>query len=156
MSPTRTGCLKTNSLTATVAMRPLMMRAGITEPARSTCAITQPPKMSPLPLVSDGIGITLSTRSLSVGGWSGPSGWALDFVDMGTISPRLPGLSPMRRAAEAAPPSPLPNSPAPGVAPARGADWATLKRLLPYLLQYKWRAAAALAFMVGAKVANVG
>jgi ABC-type transport system involved in Fe-S cluster assembly fused permease/ATPase subunit len=62
----------------------------------------------------------------------------------------------MRRAGEAAPPSPVPHSPSPGTPPARGADWATLKRLLPYLLQYKWRAAAALAFMVGAKMANVG
>jgi ATP-binding cassette, subfamily B, heavy metal transporter len=35
-------------------------------------------------------------------------------------------------------------------------DWLTLKRLLPYLLEYKWRVMAALAFMVGAKVANVG
>jgi ATP-binding cassette, subfamily B, heavy metal transporter len=35
-------------------------------------------------------------------------------------------------------------------------DWLTLKRLLPYLLEYKWRVIAALAFMVGAKVANVG
>ncbi len=35
-------------------------------------------------------------------------------------------------------------------------DWATLKRLVPYLWQYKWRAAAALVFMVGAKLANVG
>jgi ATP-binding cassette, subfamily B, heavy metal transporter len=35
-------------------------------------------------------------------------------------------------------------------------DWLTLKRLLPYLLEYKWRVAAALAFMVGAKMANVG
>jgi ATP-binding cassette, subfamily B, heavy metal transporter len=35
-------------------------------------------------------------------------------------------------------------------------DWLTLKRLLPYLLEYKWRVAAALAFMVMAKVANVG
>lgn len=39
---------------------------------------------------------------------------------------------------------------------ASGADWATLKRLLPYLWQYKWRVLAALLFMVGAKVANVG
>jgi hypothetical protein len=43
MSPTRTGCLNTNSLTATVAIR-LRRRAGGAEPARSTCAITQPPK----------------------------------------------------------------------------------------------------------------
>jgi ATP-binding cassette, subfamily B, heavy metal transporter len=35
-------------------------------------------------------------------------------------------------------------------------DWLTLKRLLPYLLEYKWRVVAALAFMVGAKMANVG
>jgi ATP-binding cassette, subfamily B, heavy metal transporter len=56
-------------------------------------------------------------------------------------------------------------TPAPTSAPASNAtttpaaersDWLTLKRLLPYLLEYKWRVAAALAFMVGAKVANVG
>ena len=35
-------------------------------------------------------------------------------------------------------------------------DWDTLKRLFPYLWEYKWRAMAALAFMVGAKLANVG
>ena len=34
-------------------------------------------------------------------------------------------------------------------------DTQTLKRLLPYLLTYKWRVAAALLFMVGAKLANV-
>ncbi|MEY3446759.1 MAG: hypothetical protein RIR45_1514 [Pseudomonadota bacterium] len=35
-------------------------------------------------------------------------------------------------------------------------DWDTLRRLFPYLWIYKWRVMAALAFMVGAKVANVG
>ena len=35
-------------------------------------------------------------------------------------------------------------------------DWATLSRLFPYLWIYKWRVLAALAFMVGAKMANVG
>ncbi|WP_404932809.1 ABCB family ABC transporter ATP-binding protein/permease [Piscinibacter sp. HJYY11] len=35
-------------------------------------------------------------------------------------------------------------------------DWATLRKLLPYLWQYRWRVALALAFMVGAKLANVG
>jgi ATP-binding cassette, subfamily B, heavy metal transporter len=35
-------------------------------------------------------------------------------------------------------------------------DWATLARLFPYLWQYKWRVMAALTFMIGAKVANVG
>ncbi len=34
-------------------------------------------------------------------------------------------------------------------------DGQTLQRLLPYLLTYKWRVAAALLFMVGAKLANV-
>jgi ATP-binding cassette subfamily B protein len=40
-------------------------------------------------------------------------------------------------------------------APARS-DWATLRRLFPYLWQYKWRVMFALAFMIGAKLANVG
>jgi ABC-type transport system involved in Fe-S cluster assembly fused permease/ATPase subunit len=35
-------------------------------------------------------------------------------------------------------------------------DWDTLRRLFPYLWIYKWRVMAALAFMVGAKLANVG
>ncbi len=34
-------------------------------------------------------------------------------------------------------------------------DWATLQRLFPYLWQYKWRVMMALAFMIGAKMANV-
>lgn len=41
-------------------------------------------------------------------------------------------------------------------APAPKSDWATLSRLFPYLWIYKWRVMAALAFMVGAKLANVG
>ncbi|GAB3468265.1 ABCB family ABC transporter ATP-binding protein/permease [Polaromonas eurypsychrophila] len=48
---------------------------------------------------------------------------------------------------------------APGAAPPpelNRSDWATLQRLFPYLWDYKWRVLAALAFMVGAKVANVG
>lgn len=35
-------------------------------------------------------------------------------------------------------------------------DLGTLKRLFPYLWDYKWRVLAALSFMVGAKMANVG
>ena len=35
-------------------------------------------------------------------------------------------------------------------------DWITLRRLIPYLWHYKWRVVAALSFMVGAKLANVG
>lgn len=38
----------------------------------------------------------------------------------------------------------------------RRSDWVTLSRLFPYLWEYKWRVAAALTFMVGAKMANVG
>ena len=40
--------------------------------------------------------------------------------------------------------------------PAPRSDWQTLERLLPYLWRYRWRVGLALAFMVGAKVANVG
>src|SRR3990167_6232167 len=43
----------------------------------------------------------------------------------------------------------------PAAAAARS-DLATLKRLFPYLWEYKWRAMAALGFMLGAKLANVG
>ena len=38
----------------------------------------------------------------------------------------------------------------------RRSDWATLSRLFPYLWEYKWRVGAALTFMIGAKMANVG
>jgi len=51
---------------------------------------------------------------------------------------------------------PLQAADAPGAAAQRRSDWATLSRLLPYLWQYKWRVGFALAFMVGAKMANVG
>jgi ABC-type transport system involved in Fe-S cluster assembly fused permease/ATPase subunit len=54
----------------------------------------------------------------------------------------------MRRSAAALP---LPE-------PATGerSDWLTLRRLLPYLMRYRWRVALALAFLVLAKLANVG
>jgi ATP-binding cassette subfamily B protein len=35
-------------------------------------------------------------------------------------------------------------------------DWTTLKTLFPYLWTYKWRVLLALAFLVGAKLANIG
>jgi ATP-binding cassette, subfamily B, heavy metal transporter len=38
---------------------------------------------------------------------------------------------------------------------APSSDWATLKRLFPYLWRYKWRVMAALGFMIAAKAANV-
>ncbi len=40
--------------------------------------------------------------------------------------------------------------------PAPRSDLDTLKRLFPYLWDYKWRVMAALSFMIAAKVANVG
>jgi ABC-type transport system involved in Fe-S cluster assembly fused permease/ATPase subunit len=39
---------------------------------------------------------------------------------------------------------------------ARRSDWSTLRKLLPYLWLYRWRVGVALAFMVAAKLANVG
>jgi ABC-type transport system involved in Fe-S cluster assembly fused permease/ATPase subunit len=38
----------------------------------------------------------------------------------------------------------------------RGSEWSTLKSLLPYLWQFRWRVALALLFLVAAKAANVG
>ncbi len=47
----------------------------------------------------------------------------------------------------------LPSAP---TAPAVRGDWGTIARLLPYLWRYRWRVGLALAFMVGAKISNVG
>jgi ABC-type transport system involved in Fe-S cluster assembly fused permease/ATPase subunit len=45
----------------------------------------------------------------------------------------------------------------PGEAPAvRRSDWATLKKLLPYVWQWRWRVGVALSFLIAAKLANVG
>ena len=49
----------------------------------------------------------------------------------------------------------LPTNTAGAKAPIRS-DWDTLKRLFPYLWDYKWRVLAALTFMLGAKLGNVG
>ncbi len=43
----------------------------------------------------------------------------------------------------------------PGPEPSERRDWETLKSLLPYLLEWKWRVIFALACLVTAKVANV-
>ncbi|MGV3728144.1 ABCB family ABC transporter ATP-binding protein/permease [Hydrogenophaga sp.] len=62
----------------------------------------------------------------------------------------------MRPDSSARSPVALPASPgAPGTPPNPRSDWATLKRLLPYLWQYKVRVVLALGFMVAAKMANV-
>ena len=47
----------------------------------------------------------------------------------------------MRHLGETAPPTP--GTPAPPKS-----DWVTLRRLLPYLWQYKWRVVAAIVFML--------
>jgi ATP-binding cassette subfamily B protein len=56
----------------------------------------------------------------------------------------------MRSHARALPPA---VNPAPGLP---RSDWGTLAKLLPYLWRYRWRVGIALAFLVAAKVANVG
>ncbi len=40
--------------------------------------------------------------------------------------------------------------------PSARSDWATLKKLLPYVWQWRWRVLVALSFLVAAKLANVG
>ncbi len=45
---------------------------------------------------------------------------------------------------------------APVLAAGPRSDWGTLRRLFPYLWRYRWRVTIALAFLVGAKLANVG
>ncbi len=50
----------------------------------------------------------------------------------------------------------MPRAPAGKPVPAPRSDLDTLKRLFPYLWDYKWRVMAALSFMIAAKVANVG
>jgi ATP-binding cassette, subfamily B, heavy metal transporter len=55
-----------------------------------------------------------------------------------------------RYAASDAPPSPT------TVPRKRGSDWRVLKSLLPYVWEFRWRVALALAFLVAAKLANVG
>ena len=67
----------------------------------------------------------------------------------------------MRQRGDSAPPHSPPNpsaaaAAAPATAPHQPTDWVTIRRLLPYLWQYKWRVVAAIVFMVGAKLANVG
>jgi ATP-binding cassette, subfamily B, heavy metal transporter len=57
----------------------------------------------------------------------------------------------MRPSVTSSPTLPDTATPAPAVS-----DWHTLARLFPYLWEYKWRVVAALSFMVGAKLANVG
>ena len=59
-------------------------------------------------------------------------------------------------AAPASPPATLPAGAAVTARSPENSDWHTLQRLFPYLWVYKARVVAALLFMVGAKLANVG
>jgi ABC-type transport system involved in Fe-S cluster assembly fused permease/ATPase subunit len=61
----------------------------------------------------------------------------------------------MRRGGELSPSLPIPAGQTAGQSAGRS-DWSTLKRLFPYLWDYKWRGLFALLFMIGAKLANVG
>lgn len=49
---------------------------------------------------------------------------------------------------------PAPSEPLPPAS--NRSDWSTLKTLIPYLWTYKWRVGLALAFLIAAKMANVG
>src|SRR5262249_60701541 len=51
--------------------------------------------------------------------------------------------------------TPARSLPQPARAGVPRSDWSVLKRTTPYLWHYRWRIAAALAFLVAAKVANV-
>ena len=53
-------------------------------------------------------------------------------------------------------PSAAPTETVPGQPVPPTNDWKTLGRLVPYLMEYKWRVLAALLFVLTAKVANVG
>jgi hypothetical protein len=146
---------------------PARHAVGSTAPARSTWAMIQPPKMSPLALTSAGIGITRSTSSAPSGKLGAAAGRAggggggrvtsggvfmLRCILHDIPARLLPGPLPMRR--RTPPCVPMPGDAATAPRPLR---LATLKRkLLPYLWRYRWRVALALAFLLAAKVANVG
>src|SRR5262249_10319991 len=76
-----------NSLTATVATRPGAIRPATVPPATSTCAMIQPPKMSPFWLASAGIGMTRSAGCFPSGSLSTRS----QVVDRSAAEGREPG-----------------------------------------------------------------
>ncbi|MET0519516.1 MAG: ABC transporter ATP-binding protein/permease [Burkholderiaceae bacterium] len=52
--------------------------------------------------------------------------------------------------------SPAPAAPPDSHAAGPRSDWSTIGKLMPYLWRYRWRVGLALAFMLGAKLSNVG
>src|SRR5678816_881731 len=125
----------------------------------------QPPKMSPLPLASAGIGMTRITSWRSPGRLSGAidemSGFLASisgiFASISALRP--PILSPLATRPVSMRPATL--SPPAAVSPsatekAPKSDWRTLGKLLPYVWQWRWRVGVALACLVAAKLANIG
>src|SRR3954469_16157252 len=80
-----------NSLTATVATRPRATRPAMVPPAISTCAMIQPPKMSPFWLASAGIGMTRSAGCLPSGSLSKLAVLALEVMQRPTAERRKAG-----------------------------------------------------------------
>jgi ATP-binding cassette subfamily B protein len=106
--------------------------------------------MSPLALASAGMGITRNTSSR----WPACVVWELESWGMGFTwdnPTAILGPAALMRSSPRA--IELPSAPQ---IPAVRGDWGTVRRLMPYLWRYRWRVAAALAFMVGAKLSNVG
>src|SRR5215813_7736321 len=67
--------------TATVATRPRARRLAATAPARSICAISQPPKISPFGLASAGMAKLRSAGSRPAGGLSSVTAFPLRRFD---------------------------------------------------------------------------
>src|SRR5690349_12747269 len=76
-----------NSFTATVATRPRAILPATVPPATSTCAMIQPPKMSPFWFASAGIGMTRSAGCFPSGSLSTRS----HVVDRSTAERREAG-----------------------------------------------------------------
>jgi hypothetical protein len=103
--------------------------------------------------------MTLSTSSLSVGNAAGGGLKEADMAQSGLEMGNNNGqsrLSPMRQRGESDCPPCIPHRLLRLRLPATPLRLGHAARLLPYLWQYKWRVVAAIAFMVGAKLANVG
>src|SRR6185436_151993 len=126
----------------------------------------QPPKMSPLPLASAGIGMTRITNWRSPGRVSGAIDEMSGFLSSisgifalisGSRPPILSSLAKRprlsMRPAILSPPAAVPASAAER---APKSDWRTLGKLLPYVWQWRWRVGVALACLVAAKLANIG
>ncbi|HEX7437019.1 MAG TPA: metal ABC transporter permease, partial [Caldimonas sp.] len=50
----------------------------------------------------------------------------------------------------------LSSPPPAGTSKPHGSDWKTLRKLVPYVWEWRWRVLVALCFLVAAKLANIG